>query len=189
MSTVTSSLGSARNSSHVQRRGSSTSPTIEKSQRSSGVWGVGPAERTGKSLVRYCPGGTRSPGPSSRRPLKPREMIGGIAPPVGDGVRLASPWRMVASDAARPLPGHGGSVRRGHYPLMRLLRVGDHRAVRSPGVVWIRPESAGSHWDRLWSAARTASAATPQDVEIAPPARRIYECRQSRAEQARKEHR
>jgi RNase H len=24
---------------------------------------------------------------------------------------------------------HGGSVRRGHYPLMRLLGVGDHRAV------------------------------------------------------------
>ena len=47
MSTVTSSLGSARNSSHVQRRGSSTSPTMAKSQRSSDVWGVGPADKTG----------------------------------------------------------------------------------------------------------------------------------------------
>src|SRR5918995_6338198 len=75
MSTVTSSLGSARNSSHVHRRGSSTSPTIEKSQRSSGVRGVGPADRTGKSLVTYWPGGTRLVGASVRRPLKPREVI------------------------------------------------------------------------------------------------------------------
>src|ERR687891_2012044 len=80
MSRVTSSLGRARNSSHVQRRGSSTSPTMEKSHWSSGVCGVGPAERTGKSGVTYWPGGTRSPGTSSRRrPLKPRDMIGGIS--------------------------------------------------------------------------------------------------------------
>src|ERR671918_1700185 len=82
MSRVTSSLGRARNSSHVQRRGSSTSPTMEKSHWSSGVCGVGPAERTGKSGVTYWPGGTRSPGTSSRRrPLKPRDVIGGISPP------------------------------------------------------------------------------------------------------------
>src|SRR5918996_690747 len=82
MSRVTSSLGRARNSSHVQRRGSSTSPTTEKSHWSSGVCGVGPAERTGKSGVTYWPGGTRSRGTSSRRrPLKPWEMIGGISPP------------------------------------------------------------------------------------------------------------
>src|SRR5918999_5514935 len=82
MSRVTSSLGRARNSSQVQRRGSSTSPTTEKSHWSSGVCGVGPAERTGKSGVTYWPGGTRSPGTSSRRrPLKAREMIGGISPP------------------------------------------------------------------------------------------------------------
>jgi len=47
ISLVISSLGSARNSSQVQRRGSSTSPTIEKSHASSGVCGVGPAESTG----------------------------------------------------------------------------------------------------------------------------------------------
>src|ERR687891_913079 len=82
MSRVTVSLGRARNSSHVQRRGSSTSPTMEKSHWSSGVCGVGPAERTGKSGVTYWPGGTRSLGTSSRRrPLKPRDMIGGISPP------------------------------------------------------------------------------------------------------------
>jgi hypothetical protein len=71
MSTVTSSLGNARNSSQAQRRGSSTSPTIEKSHCSSGLCGVGPAERTGKFLVTYWPGGTRSLGASSRRPRKP----------------------------------------------------------------------------------------------------------------------
>src|SRR5919106_2942712 len=88
MSRVTSSLGRARNSSHVQRRGSPTSPTMEKPHWSSGVCGVGPAERTGKSVVAYWPGGTRSRGTSSRpRPLKPREMIGGITPPsVGENI-------------------------------------------------------------------------------------------------------
>jgi hypothetical protein len=47
MSVVISSAGSARNSSHVQLRGSSTSPLIVKSHWSSGVCGVGPAESTG----------------------------------------------------------------------------------------------------------------------------------------------
>src|SRR5262245_35957121 len=74
MSTVICSSGSARSSSHVQRRGSSISPTIEKSHRSSGVCGVGPAESTGKSEVTYCPGGTRAESASSRRrPRNPRE--------------------------------------------------------------------------------------------------------------------
>src|ERR1700749_2039525 len=75
MSRVTSSAGSARNCSHVQRRGSSISPTIVKLHRSSGVCGVGPADRTGKSLVTYWPGGTREGSTRSRRrPVKPREM-------------------------------------------------------------------------------------------------------------------
>ena len=59
MSFVTVSLGSARNSSQLQRSGSSTSPSIEKLQLSSGRCGVGPAESTGKSEVTYWPGGTR----------------------------------------------------------------------------------------------------------------------------------
>src|SRR5690606_2690122 len=38
--------------------------------------GVGPAERTGKSSVRYCPGGRRSPMPSvGLLPVKPRVAI------------------------------------------------------------------------------------------------------------------
>src|SRR5215472_16815473 len=76
ISTVISSLGSARNSSHVQLRGSLTSPLMVKFHRSGGVCGVGPADSTGKSLVTYCPGGTRPGGAPSRRPLKPRDIIG-----------------------------------------------------------------------------------------------------------------
>ena len=60
MSTVMSSRGSAWNSSHVHVRSSLIAPVIWKSQRSSGVSGVGPAESTGKSCSRYWPGGSRS---------------------------------------------------------------------------------------------------------------------------------
>src|SRR5262245_17110765 len=74
MSRVTVSDGSALNSFHVQDRGSSTAPRIENVHSSSGVCGVGPAASTGKSVVTYCPGGTRASSASSRRlPLKPRE--------------------------------------------------------------------------------------------------------------------
>src|SRR5260221_14262008 len=60
MSRVISSLGRARNSSQLQRRGSPSSPMIEKSHSSSEVCGVGPAEREGKSRGKYWPGGTRA---------------------------------------------------------------------------------------------------------------------------------
>ena len=71
MSLVTSSLGSAWSSSHVQLIGSAA-PRISNVHSSSGVCGVGPAESTGKSSVRYCPGGTRSGGPDWRRPTASR---------------------------------------------------------------------------------------------------------------------
>src|SRR5258708_26512296 len=75
MSRVIVSVGSLRNSSHVQFLSLSTSPVIENVQSVSGVRGVGPAERTGKSLTRYCPGGRRSACPWSRgRPWNAREM-------------------------------------------------------------------------------------------------------------------
>src|SRR3712207_8079725 len=52
----------------------STSPSIEKVHWSSGTRGVGPAERTGKSFTRYCPGGTRPAVSACRRlPTNPRE--------------------------------------------------------------------------------------------------------------------
>src|SRR5215203_1961192 len=72
MSLVTSSEGSCLNSSQVHLLGSSTSPTIEKSHSSSGVRGVGPAERTGKPSSKYWPGGSVVSWPL-RRPLKPLE--------------------------------------------------------------------------------------------------------------------
>ena len=57
MSLVIGSCGNARNSSQLQCFALSTSPSREKSHFSSGVCGVGPAERTGKPCSRYCPGG------------------------------------------------------------------------------------------------------------------------------------
>ncbi len=75
MSTVTVSAGSARNSSHDHERTASVSPSIVNVHSASGVWGVGPADSTGKSLVTYCPGGTREGSAlSRRRPRNPREI-------------------------------------------------------------------------------------------------------------------
>src|SRR5919106_4547298 len=112
MPRVPSSPGRARNSPHVQRRGSSPSPTTEKSHWSGGVCGVAPAERTGKSGVTYWPGGTRSPGTSSRRrPLKAREMIGGISPP----------YRWEHTPAQHPVRATIGSARHWHGSAHRLL--------------------------------------------------------------------
>jgi len=46
-----------------------------KSHLASGVRGVGPAERTGKSRVSYWPGGSRRPTESAgRRPRNAREI-------------------------------------------------------------------------------------------------------------------
>src|SRR4026207_1433351 len=65
MSTVISSLGRAVSSSHVHDTGSTRAPGggggpwRVKLPSSSGGCGVGPAERTGKSVVTYWPGGTR----------------------------------------------------------------------------------------------------------------------------------
>src|SRR5215210_8840385 len=72
MSVVISSEGSCLNSSQVHLLGSSISPTMEKSHSSSGVRGVGPAERTGNPSTRYCPGGSAVSW-LRRRPVKPLE--------------------------------------------------------------------------------------------------------------------
>src|SRR5260370_1125130 len=75
MSTVGVSWGKASSSCQVQRFGSFTFPPIEKSHRSRGVCGVGPAESTGKPRSRYCPGGSRpATSPGWRRPWKAREI-------------------------------------------------------------------------------------------------------------------
>src|SRR5216684_2707131 len=74
MSTVGVSWGRASNSCQVQRFGSFTCPSIEKSHRSRGVCGVGPAESTGKPRSRYCPGGSLPlVSLGWRRPRNPRE--------------------------------------------------------------------------------------------------------------------
>src|SRR5690349_10718106 len=73
MSLVSVSVGRARNSSQVQLF-VSRPPVMENDQPDSGVCGVGPADRTGKSRVTYCPGGTRPAGASSRLRWKPREI-------------------------------------------------------------------------------------------------------------------
>src|ERR687887_864603 len=98
MSTVIDSFGSAWNSSQLQLRGSSTEPVIENSHSSSGTSGVGPAESTGKPSVRYCPGGSSTPGGASgcrRRKPRVKEGMGvslaygggGVAPPPPAGWR------------------------------------------------------------------------------------------------------
>jgi len=81
MSRVTSSAGRVWNCSQVHVRGSSTAPLIVNDHWSSGVWGVGPADSTGKSLTTYWPGGTRSASARSAswRRWKPRENGGLMA--------------------------------------------------------------------------------------------------------------
>ena len=81
MSTVTSSLGSARtpstSSGEARRpRRRSRSPTGRATCAASAR-----LRARGSLSVTYWPGGTRSLGASSRRPRKPREMMGGISPP------------------------------------------------------------------------------------------------------------
>src|SRR4051795_1678694 len=73
-STVKVSVGKSRNDFQSHRRNMLVPSSILNSQRSSGTCGVGPADNTGKSVVRYCPGGSFASA-ALRRPEKPREMI------------------------------------------------------------------------------------------------------------------
>src|SRR5512133_4043330 len=77
MSVLMVSDGSAVKSLHVQDFVCSTAPRMVKLHALSGECGVGPAERTGKSVVTYWPGGRRDGSLVGRRPVKPRE-IGGM---------------------------------------------------------------------------------------------------------------
>src|SRR5271165_5714416 len=74
MSTVIFALGSARNAFQSQRFTTPASVPIVNSHCSNETRGVGPAERTGKSVVRYCPGGS-STFAGRRRPEKPGETM------------------------------------------------------------------------------------------------------------------
>src|SRR5580692_11647523 len=77
MSTVTSSLGRSRNSAqlHVFCR---PGLQMEKFHPSRGVCGVGPADRTGKSLVTYWPGGTRPAFPAESWRLRWNPRVTGL---------------------------------------------------------------------------------------------------------------
>src|SRR5262245_12005361 len=78
-STMTCSLGRARNSAQVQAWRSPDSVVTPSCQLSNDTSGVGPAESTGKSSVRYWPGGSST---SWRpRPANPRVTMG-ISTPV-----------------------------------------------------------------------------------------------------------
>src|SRR6266446_58767 len=59
MSLVTLSVGNAVKSFQFHRFGWSISPSMEKLHWSRFTRGVGPADRTGKSLTTYWPGGRR----------------------------------------------------------------------------------------------------------------------------------
>src|SRR5262249_60593251 len=74
MSVVKVSAGKARNAFQSHRRKTLVPSSMVNSHRSSGTCGVGPADKTGKVAVRYCPGGS-FPASALRRPEKPREMI------------------------------------------------------------------------------------------------------------------
>src|SRR5262249_40655852 len=85
MSTVTSVAGSAWKAAQVQRPSSRRAESSRTSDHVSGATrGVGPADRTGKSLVTYCPGGIRPGSPPRRLPRKPRVIM------------LQPPWRSLA---------------------------------------------------------------------------------------------
>src|ERR687898_3416768 len=104
MSVVISSEGSARNSSQVHLLGSSISPTMEKSHSSRGVWGVGPAERTGKPSSRYCPGGSAVSW-LLRRPKKPLEKNpSGITFPPRSSIRTLALTKSSRSVVSCPRP-------------------------------------------------------------------------------------
>src|SRR6476619_540348 len=74
MSTVKVSVGNSRNDFQSHFRRTFVPSSITNSQRSSDMCGVGPADKTGKSVVRYCPGGSFTSA-ALRRPENPREII------------------------------------------------------------------------------------------------------------------
>src|SRR6516162_4331655 len=79
MSVLMVAWGSASNSAQFHSPTMASPSSRAKVQFSTFIWGVGPAERTGKSVVTYCPGGSRFFGVCScRLDLKPREMGGSL---------------------------------------------------------------------------------------------------------------
>src|ERR1700757_3743181 len=76
MSVLIVVCGSASNWSQLHLPSREPFSCRAKVQSPSLICGVGPAERTGKSVVTYCPGGSRFFGVCSCRfDLKPREIV------------------------------------------------------------------------------------------------------------------
>src|SRR5580658_10136990 len=73
-STVAASLSKLRKDFQSHRRKTFLPSSITNSHLSREISGVGPADKTGKSVVRYCPGGSFT-SVGERRPAKPLEMI------------------------------------------------------------------------------------------------------------------
>src|SRR4030095_141266 len=73
-STVIFSLGKLRNDFQSHRRKTFLPSSMTNSHLSRGTCAVGPADKTGKSVVRYCPDGNLTSA-ALRRPEKPSEMI------------------------------------------------------------------------------------------------------------------
>src|SRR4029077_18047777 len=74
ISTVMVSEGNSRNDFQSHRFKTLLPSSMVNSQRSRDMCGVGPADKTGKSVVRYGPGGSFTSA-ALRRPEKPRETI------------------------------------------------------------------------------------------------------------------
>src|SRR6185503_6130494 len=155
MSTVTVWLGSARRSFQVHDKGSSTSPRMVNVHSDRGVCGVGPADNRGKSLVTYCPGGTRARStPAARLPRKPRENVTGapslcVLPQRSQPFRPSTVRRLARLDqpacaacclaSASPPgahPGHAASDRSRRYVSPDDLR-----------WLWLAHICAGNLWD------------------------------------------
>jgi hypothetical protein len=86
MSTCIVVRGSAENSAHVQRTSGRGPLLTVKAQLDRSTRGVGPLESTGKSSVRYWPGGSRRAVSSFRVLIIFRNQGGSIA--VIDGIFL-----------------------------------------------------------------------------------------------------
>src|SRR5215469_1554584 len=83
-STLKAWRGKLRNAFESHRLSGLFSSRIVNSQWSSGTCGVGPADKTGKSVVRYCPGGSFAVC-FPRFPKKPRDTISMWIPPTSAG--------------------------------------------------------------------------------------------------------
>src|SRR6266852_914223 len=106
-STVKVSADRSRNDLQFHRRKTSFPSVIVNSHFSSGTCGVGPADKTGKSVVRCCPGGSFT-SPALRRPEKPREIVGianfGLPPSIATA--LFAPISVFNLAATAGQPGH-----------------------------------------------------------------------------------